>query len=158
MEQRWLGLCLQNLAYCVDCNNFNPYNFHNFYTVIHFDKMYCIFKSQSLKYNRTYGQSWPFWPILTNFSDNYRYIGYRGFDIVFNSLGPFKIYQLISTANPASFGWNRPGLVVPISWYIDPKQPPGFENNLNGIIFCHHFYVKSINPFSHLIFCLQLLW
>ena len=30
--------------------------------------------------------------------------------------GTFRIYQLISTANPALFGWNWAGLAVLISW------------------------------------------
>ena len=157
MEQHWLGLCWQNLAYCVDCNSFNPYNFHNFYTLIHLDKIYCIFKSQSLKYKRTYG---PFWPILTNFGDNYSYIGYNGFDIKWEHWWrPFKIYHLVSTANPALCGWNWAGLVLPISWYINPPAPRIWKQ-FTGITFCHHSYVKrSLIPhFLCLIFSLQQVW
>ena len=32
------------------------------------------------------------------------------------SWGPFGIYQLISTANPALFEWNWAGLALLISW------------------------------------------
>ena len=32
------------------------------------------------------------------------------------SWGPFRIYQLISTANPALFQWNWAELAVLISW------------------------------------------
>ena len=37
-------------------------------------------------------------------------------EIVFKSWGPYRIYQLISTAHPAIFEGNRAGLAVLISW------------------------------------------
>ena len=94
----------------------------------------------------------PFWPILTHFGDNYSHIGYNGFDIKWwHWWRPFKIYHLVSTANPALCGWNWAGLYCQLAGkYINPPAPR----------ICHHSYVKGslMPPFLCLIFSLQLVW
>ena len=67
----------------------------------------------------------------------------------------FYYYQLISAANKAQFHSYRAELA-------DPKQPPGFDIFINGIIFHHYIYVntnKIWGPhFWCIIFSLQLVW
>ena len=60
------------------------------------------------------------------------------------SWGPFRIYQLISTANPAQFHSNRAGLAVLISWQI-LNGPNDF---FLSFIFYILFILLNIKPLS----------
>ena len=57
-------------------------------------------------------------------------------EIVFKSWGPFRIYQLISTANPAKFHSYKAGLAVLISWWFQ-----------NGPMILNFFNFSGLRPF-----------
>ena len=68
-------------------------------------------------------------------------------EIIFKSSGPFRINQLISTANPGPI-WVELGWIGCTEYLVDPKRPSGFKINFKGMAFHHHFYVNMHNKLS----------
>ena len=74
-------------------------------------------------------------------------------EIVYKSWGPFRIYQLNSTATQAAlFERYWADLALLIIWYIDPKRPQGFEKLFQLHYFSPQFLCQNNSPLSTPIF------
>ena len=62
----------------------------------------------------------------------------------FNFIWPLITYQYSSL-------WVELVKIACADLLVDPKRPTGFENNLNGITFDHHFYVKTIDQWAFIM-------